>query len=39
MLRVVGDQLDLDYLERWASEIGVTEIWQAIWREHQDRFS
>jgi hypothetical protein len=39
MLRVVGDQLDLEYLERWASEIGVSEIWQAIWREHQDRFS
>jgi hypothetical protein len=33
MLAVVGDQLDLAYLEHWAREIGVLNLWQALWDE------
>jgi hypothetical protein len=32
MLRVQGDQLDRDYIRRWASEMGLTEVWEAILR-------
>jgi len=35
MLRVVGDQLDLDYLAAWTHKLGVAPIWQAIWDEHR----
>jgi hypothetical protein len=33
MLAVVGDQLDLAYLEHWAGHIGVLDLWQALWDE------
>jgi len=36
MLRVVGDQLDLDYLDTWSQAIGISTIWQAVWREHSN---
>lgn len=35
MLRVMGDQLDLAYLERWSGEIGVAELWAAMWDEYK----
>jgi len=35
MLAVVGDALDLPYIERWAAEIGVGDLWQALWDEFQ----
>ena len=38
MLAVIGDQLDLAYIEKWAAEIGVAEVWQAIWDEFQKPF-
>jgi hypothetical protein len=34
MLRVMGDQLDLAYLERGSAEIGVGDLWAAMWDEH-----
>ncbi|HLE30044.1 MAG TPA: hypothetical protein VI793_18115 [Anaerolineales bacterium] len=37
MLAVSGDQLDLAYIERWASEIGVLDLWQALWDEFQKK--
>ncbi len=33
MLAVVGDELDLPYLEHWAAELGVLELWGALWDE------
>lgn len=33
MLRVMGDQLDLDYLQHWAARIDVLNLWQALWDE------
>lgn len=30
MLAVVGDQLDLAYIERWAGELGVLALWRAL---------
>lgn len=35
MLGVVGSQLDLAYLTRWATEIGVVDLWQSLWDEFQ----
>jgi len=35
MLRVMGDQLDLAYLERWSADIGVADLWAAMWDEHR----
>lgn len=32
ILRVSGDAVDRAYVERWAGELGVTEVWQAILR-------
>jgi hypothetical protein len=37
MLRVIGDALDLAYIEHWATEVGVTDLWAAMWDEHQKR--
>ncbi len=34
MLRVMGDQLDLAYLERWSADVGVADLWAAMWDEH-----
>jgi hypothetical protein len=30
MLQVSGDEIDSDYIARWAQQLGVTEIWRAI---------
>ncbi len=35
MLRVMGDQLDLAYLERWSADVGVADLWAAMWDEHR----
>ena len=35
MLDVIGSQLDLIYLSHWAAEIGVADLWQALWDEFQ----
>jgi hypothetical protein len=35
MLDVIGSQLDLAYLGKWAAEIGVADLWQALWDEFQ----
>lgn len=35
MLGVIGAQLDLAYLAHWATEIGVADLWQALWDEFQ----
>jgi hypothetical protein len=34
MLRVMGDQLDLAYLARWSADVGVADLWAAMWDEH-----
>ena len=31
MLRAVGAELDLAYMERWAREVSVFELWQVVW--------
>jgi hypothetical protein len=33
MLSVIGKELDLDYIEKWAVEIRVTDLWRALWDE------
>jgi hypothetical protein len=33
MLAVIGDQLDLSYLDHWAATIGVLDLWRALWDE------
>lgn len=38
MLAVTGDQLDVAYIENWATEIGVAELWHALWDEFQKPF-
>jgi len=35
MLDVIGAQLDLAYIAQWAAEIGVADLWQALWDEFQ----
>src|SRR3972149_974623 len=35
MLDLMGSQLDLAYLVQWAAEIGVADLWQALWDEFQ----
>lgn len=35
MLEMIGSQLDLNYLSRWAIAIGVADLWQALWDEFQ----
>ena len=37
MLRVIGDELDIVYLEKWSAEIGVADLWAAMWDEHRKR--
>ncbi len=32
IMKVSGDQVDTAYVERWAKELGLTKIWQAILR-------
>ncbi len=32
IMRVSGEDLETDYVERWAEELGLMEIWQAILR-------
>ena len=31
MLLAVAAELDLDYLERWAREVDVLELWRVVW--------
>jgi hypothetical protein len=33
MLGLIGSQLDLAYIAQWATEIGVVDLWQALWDE------
>ncbi len=33
MLRIISAELDLTYLEHWAGELGVLNLWQALWDE------
>ncbi len=35
MLDVIGSQLELTYLSHWAAEIGVADLWHALWDEFQ----
>ena len=35
MLGLIGSKLDLAYLTHWATEIGVADLWQALWDEFQ----
>jgi hypothetical protein len=35
MLDVIGSQLDMAYINYWAQEIGVADLWQALWDEYQ----
>ena len=35
MLDVIGSELDLAYIAYWATEIGVADLWQALWDEFQ----
>jgi len=35
MLGVMGKELDLAYLEHWTREIGVLDLWLALWDEFQ----
>ncbi|MCL4505009.1 MAG: hypothetical protein M1140_03150 [Chloroflexi bacterium] len=35
MLRVIGDELDLAYLAEWSAQIGVADLWAAMWDEHR----
>jgi hypothetical protein len=37
MLSVIGEELDLDYIAKWAAEIGVADLWQALWDEFQKK--
>jgi hypothetical protein len=37
MLDVMGSQLDLAYIGQWAAEIGVADLWQALWNEFQQQ--
>jgi len=37
MLAVIGSELDLDYIEHWATEIGVADLWRALWDEFQKK--
>jgi hypothetical protein len=35
MLDVIGSELDVAYIDHWAKEIGVADLWQALWDEYQ----
>lgn len=35
MLAVIGPELDTAYIETWANEIGVADLWYALWDEYQ----
>jgi hypothetical protein len=35
MLAVTGAELDTAYIESWAEEVGVADLWQALWEEYQ----
>lgn len=37
MLDVMGSQLDLVYIGQWSTEIGVADLWQALWDEFQQQ--
>lgn len=37
MLRVIGDELDVEYIEHGATEVGVADLWAAMWDEHRKR--
>ncbi len=35
ILRVCGDRLDRDYLERWVAALGVVDLWRALVARHE----
>jgi len=35
MLAVLGSELDVVYIETWAKEIEVADLWYALWDEYQ----
>ncbi len=35
MLAVTGSELDTAYIEMWVKEIGVADLWQALWDEYR----
>jgi hypothetical protein len=37
MLVVIGSELDISYIEHWAHEIGVADLWKALWDEFQKK--
>lgn len=37
MLCVMGNTLDVTYLEHWSAQIGVADLWGAMWDEHRKR--
>ena len=37
MLAVIGASLDIAYVDLWASEIGVDDLWRALWDEFQKK--
>ena len=36
MLVVVGSELDVDYIERWAADLGLLDLWRRLWLNHRD---
>ena len=38
IMKVSGDQVDTAYVERWAKELDLMEIWEAILRRLSTRF-
>jgi hypothetical protein len=39
MLAVLSDDLDTGYIERWAGELSVADLWLGLWRLHRGRDS
>lgn len=37
MLTLIGSELDMAYIERWAAKIGVADLWQALWDEFRKK--
>ena len=35
ILRVIGNELDTSYLEKWSAETGVADLWAAMWDEYR----
>jgi len=37
MLTLIGSELEVAYIERWAAKIGVADLWQALWDEFRKK--